>query len=398
MSDKKADSNVVKIVHWIVQIRGGLGALFLLLMVLAISGSQTILPDDSSNERSISDLLQTTPWPEADSLFRTNPRWLGADDAYSVDLGNNRVLWLFADTFVAISDQHTRRESVMIRNSIGIQSGYDPCTASIQFCWRVQEEKPRSFFPEENDIWFWPGHGIVVEDKLLIFLMAIRSSSGGLGFQSAGWRAVIVSNFEEIPSKWHLRWLDTPANIYGLVVSGSVIQMGEFIYAFCDEEPSHHTHLVRWPAAQIMKEDLSQPQWWTGEEGGWVMQQNLLQKPQPLFSEGQSEFSVHYEPSLNQFIEIQTVGFGKAELGFRLADHPTGRWSSIRNFYRPEEYEIADIMIYAAKAHPCLRGADMVLTYATNSFDFKKLIAHDYLYYPRFLRVNFKISTNKSAP
>ena len=48
-----------------------------------------------------SDLLHAEPWPEADALFRSDPRWLGADDAYSVDLGGRRVLWLFADTFVS---------------------------------------------------------------------------------------------------------------------------------------------------------------------------------------------------------------------------------------------------------------------------------------------------------
>src|SRR5215467_7748298 len=41
------------------------------------------------------------PWPEADCIFRSDPRWLGADAAFSVDLGQGRVLWLFGDSFVA---------------------------------------------------------------------------------------------------------------------------------------------------------------------------------------------------------------------------------------------------------------------------------------------------------
>jgi hypothetical protein len=52
-------------------------------------------------------------------------------------------------------------------------------------------------------------------------------------------------------------------------------------------------------------------------------------------------------------------------------------------------------MIYAAKAHPHLKGPDLVLTYATNSFDFAKLVASDKLYYPRFLRASFKGSMEK---
>lgn len=367
-------------------------ALWLVLVGIMVSTSSCSATafDDSCTEAPFSDLIQVEPWPEADALFRTDPRWLGSDDAYSVDLGDGRVLWLFGDSFIATGRMNHRIQSEMIRNSVAIQSGYDPSTASMQFYWRTQDGEPRSFFPEEDEIWFWPGHGIAVGDNLLIFLMAIRSSSEGLGFESAGWRAVSVFNFERTPSEWHLEWLETPENPFGLVVSGSVVQIGEYVCAFCVQEPDHTIHLVRWPLAQAMNKDLSQPQWWAGEEKRWVAQQDLLQEPQPLFSEGQNEFTVHYEPLLDQYLEIQTVGFGKADLGFRLADAPTGKWSSIERFYRPEEYQISKVMIYAAKAHPHLTGADLVLTYATNSLSFARLVVSDDLYYPRFLRASFE--------
>ena len=44
--------------------------------------------------------IDAEPWPEADELFRSDPHWLGSDDAYSIDLGDGRVLWLFGDTFI----------------------------------------------------------------------------------------------------------------------------------------------------------------------------------------------------------------------------------------------------------------------------------------------------------
>jgi hypothetical protein len=368
--------------------------LFLVFIIIAtvvgISSCTTASVDESSPEPPSSDLIQVEPWPEADTLFRSNPKWLGSDDAYSVDLGDGRVLWLFGDSFIATGRMNNRVQSEMIRNSVAIQSDYDPSAASIEFYWRTLDGDPRSFFPEEDDIWFWPGHGIVLGDNLLIFLMAIRSSSEGLGLESAGWRAVSVSDFEQAPSEWHLEWLETPENSFGLVVSGSVIKLEEYICAFCVQEPDHTIHLVRWPVAQATNKDLSQPQWWAGEETGWVAQQELVQEPQPLFSEGQNEFTVHYEPLLAQFLEIQTVGFGKADLGYRLADAPTGEWSSIERFYRPEEYRISKVMIYAAKAHPHLTGADLVLTYATNSLSFARLVLSDNLYYPRFLRASFE--------
>jgi len=56
-------------------------------------------------------LAQTAaPWPEADRLFHSDPHWLGADAAFSVDLGLGRVLWLFGDSFVASKPGQTRRQ------------------------------------------------------------------------------------------------------------------------------------------------------------------------------------------------------------------------------------------------------------------------------------------------
>jgi hypothetical protein len=368
-----------------------LGVLSIILIALcqaACAAAPTLLPD--SAEVPSSDLIQATPWTEADALFRSDPRWLGSDGAYSIDLGDGRVLWLFGDTFISTSFLRTRRLAKMIRNSVGLQTGYDPSAASMLFTWRTEGGKPSSFFPEEGETWFWPGHGIALEDRLIVFLMATRSTSEGIGFEHTGWRAVSISHPERPPSEWQLKWLDTPENPFGLIVSGSVMQMGEHVYAFSVREPEHTIHVARWPLAPVMKEDLSRPEWWTGEERGWVVEEDLLKRPAPLFSEGQNEFTVHFEPLLDQFLEIQSVGLGQADLGFRLAGSPTGPWTPVERFHRPQEWEMSRILIYAAKAHPHLTGADLVLTYATNISPFSRLVRRGDVYYPRFLRVHFR--------
>jgi hypothetical protein len=333
-------------------------------------------------------VLKAAPWPEAEALFRQDPRWRGGDDAYSIDLGDGRVLWLFGDSFIAPGPPYTRRDAIMVRNSVAIQKGYDPTTAKMAFYWRSVEYLPASFFPEAGDVWFWPGHGIVVEGKLTLFLMAIRESSRGLGFEPAGWRAVSVPNPEDPPPEWNLRWLETPSNPYGLVVSGSVLRHGDHVLAYCAREPAHDIHLVRWRLDDVVADDLSRPEWWAGDDAGWVPQGNMQQAPEPLFRGGQTEFTVHREARLGRLLEIQTVGFPKGNLGFRQADGPTGPWTSLRLFYQPKAEGIPRFMVYAAKAHPHLTGADLVVTYATSSLDFYRLVADERLYYPRVLRVD----------
>ena len=44
--------------------------------------------------------FEAEAWPDGDGLFRRDPRWRGGDVASSLDLGQDRVLWLFGDSFV----------------------------------------------------------------------------------------------------------------------------------------------------------------------------------------------------------------------------------------------------------------------------------------------------------
>jgi hypothetical protein len=355
------------------------------LLLLLLAGAGIGVGNQSSLR--LSRLIRAEPWPQADALFHSDPQWLGGDGAYSVDLGNQHVLWLFGDSFINMGQGHTRTESAMVRNSVAIESGYDPSAAAIHFYWRTRGSKPESFFPEKNGIWYWPGHGVVVGEKLLIFLMAVRPVSTGLGFESAGWNAVIVPNFRSSPLDWKMHWLKTPLNPFHASVTGPVLQEDDHLYVFSYQDPGFNVLLVRWPLADVTKGDLSRPEWWNGE-AGWVLQRDLREAPTALAANAQAEFSVNFQPALKQFLMIQTNGFGQADIAFRYAHALTGPWTSLRVFYRPPEYEIPGIMIYAAKYHPELQGAPMVVTYATNTFKLSDVLVAPDLYYPRFLKVS----------
>ena len=185
--------------------RAARGCVLLVLAAccLAACGAEAT-PPPPAGKAPASELLQAEPWPEADALFRSNAKWLGSDDAYSVDLGGGRTLWLFGDTFISRSFLNTRRLSTMIRNSVAIQSGSDPATATMAFAWRTKKGTPQSFFPEEGETWFWPAHGIRVENTLILFMMATRPSDEGLGFEHVRWRAVAIANPDDPPAEWDL--------------------------------------------------------------------------------------------------------------------------------------------------------------------------------------------------
>jgi hypothetical protein len=165
-------------------------------------------------------------WPEADVIFHQDPRWLGSDGGISVNLGGDRSAWLFPDTFVATGKKHVREESCVVRNTVGLMTGSDPRTATMTFYWgTAQDGLPESFFPDGRDIcfqaddaWFWPGDGVRLGDDgpLLVFLLRQRPASGGLGFEPAGWDAVLVRDPNDEPDEWNVEPVATRTNRWGI--------------------------------------------------------------------------------------------------------------------------------------------------------------------------------------
>jgi hypothetical protein len=330
-------------------------------------------------------------WPAADSLFQRDGSWVGADGAYSVDLGDGRVLWLFGDTWIDPTGRGQRRGASMVSNTVGIQQGYDPSRATVRFFWRTMADGvPGAFFPDSGDVRYWPGHGVRLGDQLLLFLMAVESRSGGLGFEVADWDAVLVSNPDEDPAVWEMTRLDTPSNRLQVIVgSGGVLRDGGYLYAFGAQEPTaqHDVYLARWREEEVLLGRLDGMEWWGGDQEGWGSKGDEESRAQPVFGDGQTEFTVHYDPRSRAFVEVQTAGFGPAAVVRRTAPRPTGPWSTPDTVFIPAQIQFPRIMIYQGKAHPWLEGAPLVLTYSTNSFEFADHVTQPWLYYPRFVRL-----------
>ena len=127
----------------------------LLLAILLVSG--TVACEWPIGEAPAPFRLRARPWPAADGLFQQDARWLGSDDAHSVDLGKGRVLWLFGDTLVRAGNGNDRTRADLIRNSIGIQTGSDPAAASMAFFWKqTAAQTPASFSPNLKKHGFGP--------------------------------------------------------------------------------------------------------------------------------------------------------------------------------------------------------------------------------------------------
>jgi hypothetical protein len=335
---------------------------------------------------------------EAEALFRQNSEWLGTDGANSTSLGHDRIFWSFEDTFVATSEAHTRQQSTMIRNSVAIQTGNDPLTAKMNFHWGQDANgSPASFFPEDGETWYWTGGAIrLVEGPLISFLHRTKSTPGvGLGFANAGFALALITNPDQPPTAWEPVIVNAGQSAFDAVPATALVREGNYVVGLAlKQEGTHAGALVRYLSSALAVGNIENPQWWAGPNRGWVEEQDLGPAgPVFVIDDAGAESSVHWDQRTQTFIHIATYGFGAATIGMRTAPALTGPWSNQAEIYRPPESDGPRPFVYSAIAHPELKGpedGDLIVTYATNSFEFGDMFTEygkKHLYWPRVMTV-----------
>jgi hypothetical protein len=330
--------------------------------------------------------VEVQPWEEAQRLFRGDPHWLGGDGASSADLGGGRVLWLFGDSFVNLSFTKSRRDATMVRNSVAIQHGYDPATARMSFAWKRLGPHPRSFFREQGAEWFWPGSAVRTEGGLMVFLVRVKRADNALGFESSGWKAVFVPNPDASPTLWGMRDLAVPDTGGVLVGSASAFVLDGFLYAYGSDRGGQAAYAARWKLEDAVSGDLAHPQWWMGAELQWAGPGVPRKRPAPVFTGGQVEFTVHYEPELGGLVQVQTLSLADPCLALRFAAAVSSAWSGPVCFFQPPERLSQGLLLYAGKAHKAFAGSQVAFTYAVNTLDPDRIMDDMAIYFPMVLR------------
>ncbi|MCK5400545.1 MAG: DUF4185 domain-containing protein [Flavobacteriaceae bacterium] len=320
------------------------------------------------------------------SFFSKDKIWLGADGAASIDLGNGKILWLFSDTFIDTQGTGKRINSKMINNSIAIQEGYTLDNAKLSFYYGGKQKDPKSFFELPGETWLWTGHGSLIGDKLIIFLFEEKRTETGIGFEAIGWHIALIDNPFDSPLNWNINYIKGTETFGVIIGTSSVLKDADFIYTYGVKEPSsHEVYLLRLPINKIIEGDISELAWWV--EGNWVIREKQYPVPSHLFI-GQTEFSVHFQEDIQQYVQIQTYGWGDASLGYRLAQRPEGPWTDPVIFYKPHLYNKEDF-VYSANAHPEITADGILVTYNVNNGDFNELIQNENIYFPKLIRIKF---------
>lgn len=315
------------------------------------------------------------------ALFEQDPDWLGGDGAQSIALAEDRILWLFGDSFVRADDGSER----FVHNTVAIQEGTDPAQASFDAAWgteTVEEddgglpdptsedepgERPTAFFPNESsEIFHWPAAPALVDGELYVFANRVRDTGEGpFGFEAAGWRVFAVDGHEGPPERWSLQRIDPDVEDHGYTVGIAALVEDGHLYAYGHraddggELQVHEVALFRWSV-----EDVSQGRWdraerWTGErfasEG----------EPAVLFETLAASFTTHRVGERILFTAMDGIGTGTVTL--RAAEQPQGPFTEPVDLYQPERAEDEEHFHYAARLHPELDG-ERVVTWHDSRF------------------------------
>ena len=313
-------------------------------------------------------------------LFHRDPRWLGSDGDYSVPLHDGRILWLFGDTLIATTPAHVRTAAAFVRNTVAIERGDNPVNASMRFYWGKSHGGPRSYFPEEGRRWFWPQHGIRLGRALLVFLDRVRETQGppGFNFEGVGWRLAVIENPSSSPARWRVRVVIPPVALMRFEVGKALNRVGHYVVSLALGKRDEG-YLVRWRVADLAAGSVDRAQWWQSGHG-WRSATARGGAPTPIIRDAGPECSLTFDPMLDRWVLVRSQGFGSTTIVASFARKIEGPWSRQRLVFRPPESNEANPNVYAAKGHPELTGADLVVTYATNT-------ATDS--YPRFVRLTF---------
>lgn len=330
--------------------------------------------------------------------FRRTQGWVGGDGAFSVVLSENRVLWLFSDTWVGHVRDGKRKEVALVNNTVGVQDG-SGANLKITFAIRSDDEgHPLPLLtPPDKKGWFWLFAGHHADGKLHIFLprMDKTGTGGAFGFKAVDLWLGTVSNPDAEPTQWKVTYAKVPFATFEekrkRSFGSAVLTVGEHAYVYGYEEtPTRLFPARKLLVARVPKDKLADfDAWRFYSNGEWKTDsKNATAHAADLGT----EFSVSYMPGLKRYTLVTTENGLSDRIVGRFAPSPEGPWSDPVLLYScPEMKKDKKVFTYAGKAHPHLAGNnELVISYATNAFELAPVINNAELYWPTFVRVHLK--------
>ena len=342
--------------------------------------------------------------PLYDGLLKFRKRgWLGADGATSVPLGEGKILWLFGDTILGSISQEGKRTGTIIRNSIGLHDVSCGLPGTVLYYWDLTDGVPGSFFMAENfekGYCYWPLAGASVDGELFVFASQIYGHDIE-SFRAGNLHVLHYPNPLDSPTAWDMSITDlgVGGNHQHFCSAAYVEKPYIYLLGFDDgamSEPAHRRMVLARAHIERLKKDRGREalEFWIHSDKGkiWAEEPDNLVT---LFTPGVTETAVQFFPQWKQYCVITMDEQGIIYIVS--APSLTGPWSkALKIFEIPEMARNKDYFPTASKAHPELAvdEDELVITYVINTNNFYSLFTDPDIYYPRFVRVKLRYTSN----
>jgi hypothetical protein len=356
------------------------------------------VPVDPPAAGSLPQVVKAEPDAKLNAKFRQTDGWLGADGSFSVRVSDTRTLWLFSDTWVGTVRDGKRKPETMVNNTVGVMDG---AGAGAKVSFHIQKDDRGKhvaiFTPPDGKGWFWLFGGHHADGKLHVFLPRFEKSGAGgaFGFKPIDLWLGTVSNPDAEPTKWKIAYAKVPFASFEekrkVSFGTSVLTVGDHTYVYGFEQaPGKPFPSNKLLTARVPKDKLADFEKWrflAGDE--WKKDAKDTTAQADTLG---AEFSVSYVPGLKKYALVTTENGLSDRIVGRFAPAPEGPWGDPVLLYTcPEMKKDKKVFTYAGKAHAHLAGNnELVISYASNSFELAPVINNAELYWPNFVRVQLK--------
>ena len=337
-------------------------------------------------------VVDARPDDAMNAKFTTTDGWIGGDGINSVPLPDDSILWIFGDTLVGRIRDGKREDIAMVNNSFARQRGWGPDAKVDLLLNRDANGIAKSYIvPEHKPGYYWLWDGIVLDGRLYVFTTRLTSPGTITAFD---WKLMdqsllVIENPLDDPAHWRVQQIDLPIGVfahdYEALWGFEVIQADDhvYIYGTTRQKNGDPRSLI---VARVPPRELTDlTRWRFRTQSEWVSDPRLSA---PLTTGVGTEGSITWLPDRERFIYIYSPPLDP-NIQMQTAATPIGPWSEPVTIYTcPEVKWDPRIFCYAGKARLIPGTTDeLLITYATNSFDMLPHITADArVYQPQFVR------------
>jgi hypothetical protein len=301
---------------------------------------------------------------------------LGQDGGQSIDLGEERTLFLFSDTLLAVPldaslNGHPTvafgpldKQGVALANTAAIAGGRDirQAFAGLEYLTDATG-LPVEILQARPDEWadgvrFWPLHGIQLDGKVYVFYLGIRTldSRSSWAFKNIGVGLAVLEPGATRATRLMRddQWCWWPAGADDVHIGVQVLRDADYAYVFAS-----HTQGMEITArlGRVHLDRVDQPDAYeflrsSAAEDEWT----------PRFEDSISlgpcapDYSVSYNAHLRQYLMLYIDGFDKT-LRVRTAERVTGPYSAARKIANVP-HEPSSELVYLGFEHPMFSAQD----------------------------------------